>query len=211
MTRFSTLLLRFGTAATAAILIAACGGGGSDAPAPAPAPASQLASYAGTWQRCDVRVSRATPQVPNDSSAVRLTISNPAANNTVAVTSAFIFFTSLDCSGTPYATVTQPAITLAANGTKTIGATVVDRIDGSQVASTTTVSGINFTTTATEITVTPVGGVPFTTDRNVAASNQKGIGLVSGTNLDFGGNSTLDAQGYPTAFEPNNANRFTKQ
>jgi hypothetical protein len=186
-------------------LLAACGGGSNEAtttPLGQPQPTSQLQAYAGTWKECEVGTSMAMSQGPLNSVQSVFVINAPSANGSVTATITDLHYTSLNCTGNPFATVTfNQILTFVANGTKTIAGNTSDRLDIAASAGTTTATGSNITTNAASVIVTPPGGVTYSYDLNLASENFKGVGRVSGNTLQLGSDTPFDAQGYPTAFE----------
>jgi hypothetical protein len=150
--------------------LAACGGGG-DSAAPAVAlPANTADKYIGSWGSCGVSTG-----APNGVLSTRLEFVFTKTSETVLTMSLNgARFTAANCEGDVESTFTGIAIgTVTLNGTKTVGADTVDRL--------------NFVSVAKDI---PQFDGSF-----------KDIGLVSGNTLKLGVRSgaSLDADGYPTA------------
>jgi hypothetical protein len=192
-------------------LLAACGSGNNEATTPPPGqpqPTSQLQAYAGTWKECEVGTSMAMGQGPLNSSQSVFVINAPSANGSVTGTITDLHYTSLDCTGNPFATVTiNRILTFVANGTKTIAGNASDRLDVAASAGTTTATGANITTDATDVIVTPPGGVPTSYDLNLIAVTFRGVGRVSGNTFQLGTEAPFDTDNYPRGFE----STFTKQ
>ncbi len=161
--------------------LAACGGGGSDSPAaPAPAPngtPGTLASntvaalkYVGTWSASCEPVTNAANGVL--SAKVNFTFSS-SSGATLAESIDAVGYKAANCAGSVFNTVNLGTATVTLNGTKTINAQTVDRLN--IVAKSATVADFN--------------------------GDLKDIGLISGNTVQFGATSTADADGYQTVLD----------
>ena len=158
------------TSVTVLTMLAACGGGGGDAPASAPPPVAAAADkYVGTWGTCGPVVAATNGVV---SARTEYTFTKTSATG-LNVSLGGSGFTAANCTGPVFNTI--PAIatgTIMLNGTKGVGANIVDKLDLNLISTTAALNGAF-----------------------------KDIGFVSGTTLVFGTTSAADAQGYPTVLD----------
>jgi hypothetical protein len=169
--KLNTLFSLVAVAAT----LAACGGGGADSPVPvagsvAAPPASTADKYVGSWTSCGVSTG-----ATNGVLSTRLDYVFTKTSETVLTMSLNgARFKAANCAGDADSTFTGLATgTVTLNGSKTVGADTVDRL--------------NFVSVAKDI---PELDGSF-----------KDIGLVSGNKLKLGAriDTGLDTDGYPTA------------
>jgi hypothetical protein len=227
-------------------VLAACGGGGGDiAPVPANAAtgpatlavvlspstgevvpgttsvvvsAQALAPYQGTWFGvCEKKVNRLAVVV--GSSREVLLFGQPGVDGSTLVTATPNYYTTGDCTGALFASVTASATTLSPAGTKTIAGVTALKLNVSAPA-----GDVTFTGAATlescssggplSVKVTLGTGVNAfdicETQRTVARVGKGLVSTISSANtFDVGNESDVDADGYPNSFEPVALGRFT--
>lgn len=226
--------------------IAACGGGGGDAPAagtpapapatggpapapatgtPAPAPASgtqapasELASLQGTWSGlCEIKTSGSGVVVGSRKNT--LVFAAAVANGSVEETTTRRYYNSDNCTGIAVGTVIIPVFSFSANGTKTIGTTLVTKVDVGVSTGLPSFTGPNAfllaganESCAAVLLGSGINQLTICHRSNTAGTVKAIIALnASGTQLDLGDfEGELDAQGYPNALGPV-ADRYYKQ
>jgi hypothetical protein len=143
----------------------ACGGGGDDA-----APAANADKYVGSWGICEPVTGATNGVLSGRTSFVFAKTSSTALSMSLDYT----FYKAASCAGAIFSTAAGVATgTVTLNGTKTVGADTVDRL--------------NFVSTSKDI---PELNGSF-----------KDIGFITGNTLKLGASSAADAEGYPTALD----------
>jgi hypothetical protein len=206
----------FASVAIAASLAACGGGGGSNDTAPVQKPPeTALSKYTGVWQACTVR--------NFGSSLSEATISTANASGSVKTNSKRAFYSSADCTGPTFATLTYPDEYFDFQGTKTIPTgeltdkVLLRRLEGPvQIQGSVIytndllakpVVAVDTPTVGTFYTISiPTSGTGTTSFISgkgyiTAITNKDFLYLMNGELLSGDGRSTLDSDGYPTVFD----------